>query len=125
MTLTQKELPAVPREMVFRHFGSDAGHPLLRTVWKDGIDLETPTYSLQCFAETYARFALGQKIERLQAALKTSATALERAAGDIAAWGAYADEYFQGKHELAADIEAARIAAISTRAALTPQKEQG
>lgn len=69
--------------------------------------------------------AQAAEIERLQAALKTSATALERAAGDIAAWGAYADEYFQGKHELAADIEAARIAAISTRAALTPQKEQG
>jgi hypothetical protein len=54
------ELPKVRREMVFKHFGSDVGHPLLRTVWKDGIDLEVPTYALQCFAEAYARDALAQ-----------------------------------------------------------------
>jgi hypothetical protein len=54
----QEELPRVRRELVFRHFGSDAGHPLLRTEWKDGIDLEVPTYALQCFAEAYAREVL-------------------------------------------------------------------
>lgn len=54
----EPELPRVPRAMVFRHFGSDAGHPLLRTEWKDGIDIELPTYALQCFAEDYTRMVL-------------------------------------------------------------------
>lgn len=53
-------LPPVPRELVFQHFGTEVGHPLLRTSWKDGIDLEVPTHSLQTFAEAYARLATPQ-----------------------------------------------------------------
>ena len=51
-------LPRVTRSMVFKHFGPNAGRDLLRTEWKDGIDLEVATYALQCFAEDYAAAAV-------------------------------------------------------------------
>lgn len=58
-------LPRVTRSMVFKHFGPNAGRDLLRTEWKDGIDLEVATYALQCFAEDYAAAAVLAERERL------------------------------------------------------------
>jgi hypothetical protein len=36
-------------ELVYEHFGPTAQAKLLRTVWKDSIDIEEPTYELKQF----------------------------------------------------------------------------
>ena len=54
---------------------------------------------------------------RIARAAEQMEKALEEAISDIVDWGAYADEYFQEKHDLAGRIEGRKLALAAFRAA--------
>ena len=66
-----------------------------------------------------AALAAAQMVnDRLHEALKHAALALAVQQDVIAGWGAYASAYFQQKHDLAGDIESARVSAVAAHDAL-------
>lgn len=48
------KLPPLDMRLIFKHFPKGEGR-LIRTVWKDGIDMAFPSYGMQSFAEEYGR----------------------------------------------------------------------
>jgi hypothetical protein len=64
------------------------------------------------------RNAFASEVAKLRADLAAAKKELEEAADDIAAWGAYAGDYFKDKHDLEGDVARVRGAAARIDAAL-------
>lgn len=58
--------------LVYKHFGRGAtnSHHLLRTIWKDSIDIEEPTFALREFAKELTADAYRQGAEAMREAAK-------------------------------------------------------
>lgn len=46
--------PDILMKLIRQHFNDDAAKPLVCTRWKDGIDIDRPTYAIEAFAESIA-----------------------------------------------------------------------
>lgn len=58
-----------------------------------------------------AILSAAEALARQEELLAEAGKVLAEAAGDIEGWGAYADDYFKDKHDLAGDVERYRRAA--------------
>ena len=71
---TINQYPPITTEVIYQHVQANQAHHFLRVSWKDGIDIEEPTRSVECLLHAYADaaregWASPEEVQQMRAAI--------------------------------------------------------